>query len=61
MPTTFNQIWLGLFLLVAALAAATDFNPPDTRREVIAHFADYDVCAATAPPRPCQPEPGAAR
>ncbi len=61
MPTTFNQIWLGLFLLVAALAAASDFNPAETQREVIAHFADFDVCGVAFPAHPCEPEPGAAR
>lgn len=61
MPTTFNQLWPGIFLLVAALAAASDFSPTEARRDVVAHFADHDTCGATVPARPCEPEPGAAR
>ncbi|MBN9526985.1 MAG: hypothetical protein J0H82_12305 [Alphaproteobacteria bacterium] len=58
MPMTFNQIWLGLFLLVAALAAASDFGAPDLQRDLVARIADGDACSA---PAPCVPELAAVR
>lgn len=58
MPMTFNHIWLGLFLLAAALAAASDFGSPDLRREAITRPADREVCLAVA--THCAPELAAA-
>ncbi len=62
MPTTVNQLWPGIFLLVAALAAASDFTGPelssDPTRALVTHLADHEVCPPAA--RFCQPEPVAA-
>lgn len=59
MPTTVNQLWPGIFLLVAALAAASEFAVPehssDPARALVTHLADHDVCPPAA--RYCQPEP----
>lgn len=58
MPMTFNHIWLGLILLAAALAAASDFGAPDLQRDLVARIADRDSCPA---PAPCIPELAAVR
>lgn len=61
MPKTFNQLWPGIFLLVAALAAASEFAPAEARRPLVPQLIEYDGCTFGMSARPCEPEPGAAR